>query len=588
MQTFSGKEEGILTVFLLLLVFASLLGYALFLFTRFSIRSELLPILVCCSVTTLLFLFGLIRMLLPGAVLLFVSGLALLVFCLIRRKASPIKWRIFFSPGVLLFLAGCIYFFCFLWTARLYAYDDFSHWGLIVKSLLAENAFPSGGESIVTFPTYPPGSALFCYYFGLFTQGGEPVWLGAQMVLLCAGASSLFALTGSGKRAILSGFLAAGAGLLMLTLFQQALSTLLVDTLLPVVALANLPVLLVYRNQAKRAALLSLPLLSMTILIKNNGLFFAGIHLILLAILFWRKSNRAKNRRYLWCFCCALLIPLLLFAGWKLHLAFSFPPEVQSGHHAMNLSNYLQTFQEKSPQLRAEITQKFLRAATDPATRNSRIMLSFQAAALLICLFIRLAGKRTPARLLGAVCAADALYVLYLLGIYLMYLFSMPAAEASSFESFNRYGISMVIYAVGWMAAGMLWELKQDALPGGIFLGTAAGFLILLGYCFGFTHAFETLTVRPAYETTRPYRMDQALESAGWKEGESILLYLPESASDYRFSYYLAKYKLASTRFELAAEVGDPAEFETKIEVFDHFAVVVPDAAVEPYLALQH
>ena len=44
-------------------------------------------------------------------------------------------------------------------------YDNFSHWALIVKSMSLTNSFPSFKTDVIMFTSYPPGSAVFIYYF---------------------------------------------------------------------------------------------------------------------------------------------------------------------------------------------------------------------------------------------------------------------------------------------------------------------------------------------------------------------------------------------------------------------------------------
>lgn len=42
--------------------------------------------------------------------------------------------------------------------------DDFSHWGLIVRTMLVEDGFPAAGDPLITFTSYPPGTACLIYY----------------------------------------------------------------------------------------------------------------------------------------------------------------------------------------------------------------------------------------------------------------------------------------------------------------------------------------------------------------------------------------------------------------------------------------
>lgn len=565
-------------------------GYGWFLHRRFELRAEFLPVTVFASASCALFLAGILNMLAAAVWILFFGGLILLAVELLRRRPTKAELRELLPFGVVLFAVGCAWAILFLRDAHLYAYDDFSHWGAIVKELQRNNQLPSFASQIVTFPDYPPGSALFVYYVTKLLGPGENRMLMAQLILTLSCVVTPFAFAGRGRRAVLPCLAATAGGLLMLACFPQALSTLLVDSLLPLMALANTAVLLFYRDRMRTACLLSIPLMAMTILIKNSGMFFVGLNLLLLLGLAvrCRRKRQLPGRQILRYSLIGLLLPLCLLVVWKQHVRLVFPEEELRGHHTVSVENYAQNYTEKTPEQLAQIRAQFLERATDFGVRYNHFMLLMTEAAAVLYLVFRLLLKRRLTWLLLSTIAADAAYLLYLLGIYLTYLFSMPAAEASSLEAFRRYALTMVIYAIGVVLIGALidterlWGYVGTVRWGGAGAAVLPGTILLVFcYCMLLIKGWEPFLSRPAYETTRPYPLDRALEQVvDARPGDSYLIYLPGSDRDAKYSWYLVRYKLFGEEFELASSFESRTELEEKRAEYNHFVIVKEDEAL--------
>ena len=71
-------------------------------------------------------------------------------------------------------------------------YDNFSHWALIVKSMSLTNSFPSFKTDVIMFTSYPPGSAVFIYYFIKLVGVTESNAIFAQILLILASITTIF------------------------------------------------------------------------------------------------------------------------------------------------------------------------------------------------------------------------------------------------------------------------------------------------------------------------------------------------------------------------------------------------------------
>ncbi len=123
---------------------------------------------VACGATILvMFLCGILGFLEAGVYI--VSGVTVLllvlsVYMLIRRKGIG-SLSSFFTPAFLAFTVVFV-FLLFVHDQRLvHDWDEFSHWGDVVKAMSQINDFSTSPKAHSLFQSYVPGMALFQYLF---------------------------------------------------------------------------------------------------------------------------------------------------------------------------------------------------------------------------------------------------------------------------------------------------------------------------------------------------------------------------------------------------------------------------------------
>lgn len=586
-------SDALLSTLKLLAIGISFGGYAVFIFHRFKIRSEILPAVVCSFVGVVLFISGILNILPFGAHFIYFGGLVFLGFTFIKYKVKINNIHKFFSFGMIFFILLCGYFVLYLRSAHLYAYDDFTHWGVIVKELQLYGRLPNASSQAITFPTYPPASALFIYYVTTFVGTGENIALMAQMFLTSAFASALFIFVPRGIKGIVPNLIASVSVLFLIGLFQQATSTLLVDALFPLSAVANTAIIIYYRKHLVTASVLSFFLMTFTILIKNSGLFFALVNaglLLFFVFEYYRlKTGNQKTRNAIVIIgVISIVASFAMLFVWKLHVSMVFPPEAKLGHHSMDISNYKSNFASKPQEQVDEITNLFIKHAGNPKTRANLVMGTLSVFLGLLALAFRFGFKKKLNATIYALFFCNVLYVLYIVGIYFMHLFSMPPEEASSFVSFNRYAISCVIYCGGIFTIGILYDIKKRLITNETLLSLfSISALAIVLYMTSFGGTVKSLTGRPDYFKTHVYEYDKAIANTEINPDNSYLLYRPKSAKDVGFGAYLSKYKLFTKNFKILTEIQSKEELLQQIEQYDHFVVIEQDEAIMPYLSEQ-
>lgn len=84
-----------------------------------------------------------------------------------KKEIEPIKEAIkrIVTPGLFVYMALFAVNVIINQGRILEDYDEFNHWGLIVKNMFLYNTYGTNAESVVLFNEYPPFTAIFQYFF---------------------------------------------------------------------------------------------------------------------------------------------------------------------------------------------------------------------------------------------------------------------------------------------------------------------------------------------------------------------------------------------------------------------------------------
>ena len=237
---------------------------------------------------------------------------------------------------------------------------------------------------------------------------------------------------------------------------ETQLMTLYVDLLLPMVAAAGMLLALSSIREPRRAALLALPFSVYAYLVKNSGILFSLlISLLLAGIALWnRRQGHPPARRDWRCILGACVAPVGVLYIWNRHTTMVFE-NASATKHAMRPGQLLSTFSEKTAAEISDICSAYVSALGEASVLPLACL-----AVMGLCLLAVSARRRALYRPgAGALCAAALVSVIYLAGLLLMYLFSMPTGEALILASLNRYLSTLDLWLVLMTAAVALASL---------------------------------------------------------------------------------------------------------------------------------
>lgn len=407
-----------------------------------------------------LFGFGAVGLLAVGwVVVLVVVVLGAVAALVLRSRADGIvptlRWAL--PAPVVLWLVVSGVFAAAISGMRFSQWDEFSHWGRVVAAMVTDDALPPRTSVDLLFPGYPPGLSLW-EYFGAKVSGGfveSELYLAYHLLTLALFLP--FAARLTWRRPLGLVFVAAGWALVVSLFFS--LDAILVDPVLGLLFGYCSALALLTTTSSGPAWRHLGPALSVLVLVKDSGLLFAAIVLVLLLTRVAALDTRPPGRRR---WSRTLLRPLLTGLGfvvlpvlvWRVVLATSgIAGSSDSRLAGGGLPPYWQ-----------EVTSAFgLGLSTTPIT-SAPFPLPFWGWFGLLAL--ALAGVERYVRGTGPARPRDRAFVptAVLMGGSLVYLGTLLASyvlafteyEALALASFTRYVSAYLLALVFVCFAGVL------------------------------------------------------------------------------------------------------------------------------------
>ncbi len=454
----------------------SLIGWLIFLssligYQRILRRSGVSPYLTWITIfwsQTLVLYIGAMVNLLP-AFMIGVSGLgiALLlvdIILIVMKRWVPLGIELHLfdvwmaSMGLLLGIA--------IYHSLMVHYDSFSHWATMVKFLYTNGQLPTAGgaDQIISFTSYPPAMALFINYFVHLVGFSEGSMLLGQFIYIWAALYSVFAFLKDKTRSLLAAILVLTIAVTMIFNVEIRFNNLLVDYVLAVVALAGLTGVYVYQKRPTLQMIHVMLAASNLLLIKNSGAFFVALIFVYYAYtLFVNRTRRASRRQKVMAgfqnflrWLMGLGISYLPFYLWSRHVKQSFT----TSKHEISAAAYGQQLQQESGQYFSEIAHKMLQANAHLSSLSTRGFILFNVVLLVTWIVLKMLGHRN--RLLKMALLFDGIFMIYYFSMYVMYIVSMPYAEAIQLAGFERYMSTIVILLLLLSAATLVITLDES------------------------------------------------------------------------------------------------------------------------------
>ena len=583
----------------------SMIGYTIYIQKKLNIRIEFIPLITISMITVVLFIGGILNILPLTVNMLFILGILLFIFeSFINLKARSTKKKMieFITPGTILFMIFSIYFLFMLKDQRLIHYDNFSHWGLIVKNMLDSNSLPNFENTTIRFNSYPPGSALFIYYFCFFVGKSEGLALFAQLLIILSSLLTLFSFSSfsvlnisKNENSILKNVF-----LNIITIFASlyllngptSIHQLLVDTLISVVGIAIFAMIYYYFNFPHK---IFFPLIFLTLfltLIKNSGMFFSILALVVYSVSLYKHGKKEyksvislfKKNKYLLLPIC---LPFLGYYLWTKHVSMVFSSNLL-GKHTMSFENYINNFNDKTINEVKKIIHIFIETLLTSEFTRQIILITLMIVSLI--LLKRLSKQIYDKRLVTVSVGVLFIFISYSSGLLLMYLISMPLGEALKLAAFDRYMSTVMHYLMGITIVTLIFSLKQ--LNSKVIFLVPSGVVLIVLFSLTFRgenydqskSIFQNVDIKNDSTTLTFNDIDRALTNISPNQliskgnEKPYLIYYPIGNDNDNYVNYYLRYRLFQNNVIYVTNLEDMDE---KIWQSDFLVITIVNDEIE-------
>ncbi len=447
-------------------------------------------------IITILYFTGIFDILLIGVyIVVLISALGLLysIYFLIKNKHDFV-FNIL-TPGFFIF----IFFFIISWWAQngrmFISWDEFSHWGLVVKNMYMLNALGNHPNATTAFVGYPPSTALFEYLWarlsGVFIEGDT---YRAINILYFSLMLPLFKnlKRKTGGQLIVCTILVL---ILPLAFYSDFYTLLCVDGILGILfayilishftcGLSNFNILNI-----------SLALFVLT-LTKATGVIFALIAFIIFAIdmLFSKRSDllqyiRQNKSNSIFIRSAILLTPLISIltakCSWSIYVNATNTIDVYNVHSIFSLSVIKNLLNGNAPIYWAKTIYNFFIALTEQVFSNNLVDLTFIGWLVLlislsiICIaFICKKDEKTRYKIAAISFFTGTL--IYMFGMLFTYLIAFSEYEAVNLASFQRYSSTYLLGGLVFFASVILLKEPENETSHGKIFSVGLALLMLI------------------------------------------------------------------------------------------------------------
>lgn len=489
-----------------------ILPYLFILSTSFSLmyifNKEFSKVLVLSFIIPVFFLYlgGLIENIKLG---LYISILFSLIWIVYSIKNKKFEYKKLLDPNILIFTIIFILISIYFRQAYYNQYDEFTHWGPMVKEMYRLNKFYCVSDSLLrVHKDYPPFTSLLELLWCYLSRGYmERNTLRAMCIFSMSFIFPVSSYIKDNKRNILSCVFGVIVYLLLFIInYENGLETALV-TIYPDALCSLLSAYIIFEiivsdsYDTYKHILISL-LLTSLILIKQVNLAFYMMAITLIIIKY--IINKKDKKDYLNLLIYFVVIPLLLYKSWNFYINIhDYYVFRQFELDLPSVIDALKTIIGKES-VEYRITTKdnfYVALLTKP-------MLNFNITYIPICVLIAIALFIIIYKNINKKEAilSTSIYIIgaigYVFMMLILYLTSFSEYEAVNLASFERYFETYVLFSLALLVFLIVsyYQVNKSNLL--ICLST---FIILLAFAYNDYTKFKVRKIEDSYRNEEAY-----------------------------------------------------------------------------------
>ena len=540
----------------MLLFFLSFIGIYLFIKKIIKIDEKIVLPISIISITLCLYVFSIFSILKIGYYLCFICGL-LFLFYFIFKKEIDYK-KIINVNNILLFLL-LIYIIFITRKLHYFHYDNYTHWSLIIRLILENGNLPKTLD-VLSFPLYPPGTALFVSFFSFIcNNSNDGIFIIAQNIIILSfikGIINLLKTNNVNLKRILFALI-----YFFMQAYVVAFNDLLVDNLIILVSVFIVLCILNYKDDIKK---LFLPLLLSIIylyLVKNVGFVLS----FLFILLFYKQTHQNKKASQL------VFIIVFVYLSWNIFAILTYGLECMGTRHSLNPGIFVRVFESKGFMYSIKYYARYLLEIFD---FNFVPNILFWIINILMVINLIIERKKFKEELKKSL-KIELIYIIYFLCLGLVYVFSMSKTEAGFYSGFDRYMMVPVSLMIFYLIYISLKEKNKHK----IFIYCLC---LLIGISFN-VNSLKPFIGIDGYKGSRMDIYDNIISNNDLSNKTVGIYSLDNNKDDFLFCYSI--YRLRTKKFYIISNPSDVAYMNAVI-VFDNEDKIKNDLVLNNFISI--
>lgn len=415
---------------------------------RLKIRTEQAIPITVIGMIIIVYLTGIIGNLEIGIILIYIilliSIIYMIYYLIKNRKTKSELIKKYLSPAILIY--GILYIlFVILNSDRIFEnYDEFNHWGLIIKDMYQNNNFAFSRDSVTLFNEYPPFTAVFEYILLKFsTTYSEDTIIIANNILSISILMPLLKKVNWDKSIKWIFIITLLIVCLPFIVYKNCYFNILVDVMIGILIAYifyqwfNNHDNKIYRNISTGLGIIAI------MLIKSSGIAIASVIILILFINSIRKKKyKERIKDDIIVLVTIFCISLILLGFWK----FNIQKNNQNENWDMDkisFQNIIDILKGKEPEGKEGFTNSYFKSIFTRSTITERNLTIFAATLLIMAINIYVYNKidkeETRKEYKYYSIALYIFEIVYLIYMLFIYLFLFNVEETMAFSSFERY-----------------------------------------------------------------------------------------------------------------------------------------------------
>lgn len=369
-------------------------------------------------------------------------GIILLIFNINDLKEFKSNY---FSTGLYIFLIVSLFFLLFDRIRVLSMWDEFSHWGKMVKEMIRLNDFYSINESrLLVHKDYLPMFTLLEVFISKISfKYSESTLIFFIHLFEFSLITSILESLKLNIKTIFKTLLFIITGLLIILFFDlhKVINTIYIDYPVAIFTSYSIYYVLNLKNKLSNLSILSITLItSFLVLSKQVGIPY--YLLILLTYFFDLIFNKIKiNIKDIYKLIIIIFIPIILFISWNKYIN-KFNIDKQFKLNNININ-------EKIDGYKKETLDNYNNAIINKSISTSKIKITYLSGtiiSIILLIILILFNKKYKLKLINILIVIIIGSIGYYLFIGITYIYLFSEVEAINLASFDRYLGSFMIH----------------------------------------------------------------------------------------------------------------------------------------------